>query len=848
MNRSSAFLNLIQSFFSFRLVLLLLLLTTVSVKLEAQTKNTRQTKTISGIVFSNDTPIAKVNVSVVSTDRGTVSSAKGIFSIEAAVGDTIRFSYVGMETVDFVVEDVTKSITINMILKAEKLDEVVVSANEQSKANSVIKPLPRKLRSAYGLFDIEKTAFEVIHIPTEYINQQLVDFKDAIIQEHPSLRRGALWDVDGQLFNSGDDILLDPSTILDIAVVTSNSGLINVLPYRSPVVVIVNTKTFVSDDKNYVSEEYKNQNYYEEDAQILSNEDSKPTSYSSKPLKQKAIKGTITHLGLPVKNASIFVVGSDIKTRSNPKGKYKIKANIGDNVRYTFPGYQSVEVIIEDITETLNIDMNDAINELDEVVVSSYFYNPKKQAPNLKSNKIENAYGEIDLRAAGYGVNVVDGKDLSEVNIDLARALVGKIPGYRLGVDDQQRDVAYLKPSTSLTLNTYAIWDVDGMILETPPLIPLQDIAYVAAIKSAAGTVRYGSIGAGGVIVVKTKVGSYGGNSDAEKFKNNSFYQGGALSADLLTSSKAYFKPINELTSAQEFDSFFNDSITAYENDPWFYITLALTVDKKFRSTASMTRFLSLAENKFNKNPEVLKAIGYCYQQKQMHAKAIDIFEQVGRLRPDYAQSYRDLANAQAAHGQYLMAWRTYMSYLYHGNSLGNTGIGRMMHREMESLIHLHKDEINSKEQFVLPKNLKDISNDVRLVFEWSSGEAEFDLEFVAADKRSFIWNHEYLPNKERINEEKELGYSSQEFVIEKINMNEDWLINLTYFGNKTNKPCLLKLAVYNSWGTPDQKETIYTYQLDKKDLKVNLLGFRQISKEGLPQQLGPLASSKRKP
>jgi len=473
----------------------------------------------------------------------------------------------------------------------------------------------------------------------------------------------------------------------------------------------------------------------------------------------KLVYGVITNDNKPLSGVIITDIVGQKQVLSGKDGKYKIRTATGSTLRYRYTGLQTVDIIVEDVTSELNLKMTAFINRLDEVVVTSENLKSKKKVTDLKSNKIENAYGKIDTRAAGYGVNFVDGKELSEVNIDLARALIGKIPGYRLSTDNDGREVAFLKPQNSITQSTFAIWDVDGMILENPPFIPIQDVAYVAAIKSLAGTVRYGSIGSGGVIIVKTKriPGLKGIDT---KYLNDKFYQNDAVrDPDALTATKEYFKKIKNVSTIAELNSYFKDEKKSYENDPWFYI---------------------------------------------------------------------------AAYGQYLMAWRTYMSYLYNGNTLGETGIAKIMHREMQALFYLHQSTINTKEQFSLPKNLKDISNDVRLVFEWSSGEAEFDLEFVSHDKRSYVWNHEYLPNKEQILEEKQLGYSSKEFVIEKLNKDNDWLINLTYYGNKTNKPCLLKMSVFHNWGTKNQKETIQTYLLDKENVKVNLTGFVKTSKENL--------------
>ena len=50
------------------------------------------------------------------------------------------------------------------------------------------------------------------------------------------------------------------------------------------------------------------------------------------------------------------------------------------------------------------------------------------------------------------------------------------------------------------------LWDIDGVTFQTPPLIGINQVKYVEIIKGLAASNRYGSDGAGGVIIIKTAV------------------------------------------------------------------------------------------------------------------------------------------------------------------------------------------------------------------------------------------------------------------------------------------------------------------------------------------------------
>ena len=86
-----------------------------------------QTKTITGTVSDDSgVPLPGVNVLVKGTSSGTQTDFDGKYSINAEVGETLVFSYVGFGNQEITVED---SNTIDVQLEAgEALEEVVVTA------------------------------------------------------------------------------------------------------------------------------------------------------------------------------------------------------------------------------------------------------------------------------------------------------------------------------------------------------------------------------------------------------------------------------------------------------------------------------------------------------------------------------------------------------------------------------------------------------------------------------------------------------------------------------------------------------------------------------------------------
>ncbi|MGV6831987.1 MAG: YfaP family protein, partial [bacterium] len=195
-----------------------------------------------------------------------------------------------------------------------------------------------------------------------------------------------------------------------------------------------------------------------------------------------------------------------------------------------------------------------------------------------------------------------------------------------------------------------------------------------------------------------------------------------------------------------------------------------------------------------------------------------------------YAQSYRDLANAHKEYSQFQDAWKYYMNYLIRGGSLEGEGIEKTVYNEMEYLYYNRPNQTKIKQKFTPQhKNKIEFRDDVRFVVEWNTSEAEFDLEFVGPDKRAYVFEHTLIGNQDLITEEKQFGFSSKEFIIDDVG-NGEWLVNLTYKGNKKSAPTYLKFTTYYNWGKPEQRQETKVYKLQRKNLKYNLLKINEQS------------------
>ena len=138
---------------------------TLLLALVVQITFAQETQTVSGTVTDdNGVPLPGVNVLVEGTSRGVQTDFDGNYSIEASRGEVLVFSYLGMATAQYTIQDVT---TIDVVMQpdAAQLDEVVVTALG-------IERNPRELSySVAALKNDELTKTKAVNVATAMVGK-----------------------------------------------------------------------------------------------------------------------------------------------------------------------------------------------------------------------------------------------------------------------------------------------------------------------------------------------------------------------------------------------------------------------------------------------------------------------------------------------------------------------------------------------------------------------------------------------------------------------------------------------------------------------------------------------------
>lgn len=206
---------------------------------------------------------------------------------------------------------------------------------------------------------------------------------------------------------------------------------------------------------------------------------------------KQTVSGTITDAktGKSLVGVNILVVGTSTGSVTDIDGRYSLTVHsLQDTLRISYIGYQTQRVPINGRT-TINISLQSSVTELNQLVVTGYGTETKK-----------NVSGSI---------STISSKDLQHTTkpTNTVNMLTGKLPGLRVKQTSGEPG-AY---SSSFNIRGFGnpLVIIDGVPGGDLHRLNPSDIKNISVIKDATGSV-YGVRAANGVIIVTTKKGREG--------------------------------------------------------------------------------------------------------------------------------------------------------------------------------------------------------------------------------------------------------------------------------------------------------------------------------------------------
>ena len=226
---------------------------------------------------------------------------------------------------------------------------------------------------------------------------------------------------------------------------------------------------------------------------------------------EKTISGNVTDQnGLPLPGVSVVVVGTGTGTQTDFDGNYSINANTGAVLRFSYVGQTTVNRTVG-AQSTINIQMEDDAEVLDEVVVVAYGSQSKDKIVQNVSIVDEEALENLVvtspdqlLQGQAAGVNVVNTSGLlgTPTNIQIRGVNTINAGSQPLFVID---GVVLTDNSNGFTAGANV-----GRSSNPFSFINPGDIESLVVLKDAGATALYGTRGANGVVLITTKKGKRG--------------------------------------------------------------------------------------------------------------------------------------------------------------------------------------------------------------------------------------------------------------------------------------------------------------------------------------------------
>lgn len=210
------------------------------------------------------------------------------------------------------------------------------------------------------------------------------------------------------------------------------------------------------------------------------------------------IKGKVLDSdGNAMPGVTVLIVGTSTGVATDIDGDYTLKnAPVGSTIRFSFIGYVPQEVKVERDKTVVNVIMLEETGQLDEVTVV--------------------AFGTQKKESVVASITTISPKNLKMPTSNLTTTFAGQIAGMisyqSSGEPGADNADFFIRGVTTFGYNVDPLILVDNIEISKSELARIQpdDIESFSIMKDAAATALYGSRGANGVIMIKTKEGRVG--------------------------------------------------------------------------------------------------------------------------------------------------------------------------------------------------------------------------------------------------------------------------------------------------------------------------------------------------
>lgn len=200
-----------------------------------------------------------------------------------------------------------------------------------------------------------------------------------------------------------------------------------------------------------------------------------------------AVKGKVTDAAnQPLPGVSIMLKGGATGTQTGPDGNYSINAPSNGTLVFTYIGFQTRQVPVNNQT-TINVTLQESAQQLQQVVVVGY--------------------GTQRKRDVTGSITKVSGEDIARMpNTNPVSSLQGKVPGLTVVNSGQAGEGPTVRiRGVNSTNNADPLYVVDGVFQTNIDYLNPADIESIEVLRDPSSIAIFGLQGGNGVIIVTTK-------------------------------------------------------------------------------------------------------------------------------------------------------------------------------------------------------------------------------------------------------------------------------------------------------------------------------------------------------
>jgi len=516
----------------------------------------------------------------------------------------------------------------------------------------------------------------------------------------------------------------------------------------------------------------------------------------------------------PIPNASISKLDSFVEGETNEDGTFSINAKPGDILKFVSLWMDTKELKVEDLSQ-LRVVMNPNAELLEEVLVIN-----KRQ-----EELINTPFGKKRRASVGYQAKSME-EFISPADIDMT-SVVKKFPDIKWSGNNITFSF-FLRRGGITEIPVLVL--VDGVPVDQNYLIFLNpvDVETITLIKSLVGTIKYGTLGAGGVMLIETKMFARLSKEDKTTSPqllvqgNDYDEQLRGIQTYMSDTTPDYLTELGKANSFEEAKKVYNIVSRKLDNYTVDFFMNCANYFQKWDSPFSY-RVLSEVFKRAENNPKILKTIAYKLEESGHLNQAKFVYEKILELRPEHAQSYRDLALIYIQTAEFEVAKTLYIQML--NNSIPNvdfTVIRPAIANEFQHFLLINRTKVKYDD---IPNDFLVATNrpEIRLVLEWTDPMSEFEVQFVGPQKKYFVWSHSAYGDNEFIQSEIKDGISMKEFEIDKAPSGE-WLVNIKNIKtNNTAGRTYLRYTLFKNYGLASEEKKTVLIPLEKLGEKIIL-------------------------